>query len=275
MALLKIKDFDPNYKETFGGYDLKGASVYSEVSDEKIGSVDDLLVDEQGHFRYFIVDIGVWGFGKKVLLPVGRSQVDSEGKRVYALGFTKEQAEHLPEFSEDLKIDNNYEERVRGVYRPSEARSIESPMRPTDLPERGVPPTGYTHAQDIHNQPMPPVDQVPPSTPAGYPTQPSSTYPASGSSYPPTQTGYPTQPPPDYNRADPAYPSVMSSGGAGQSSVPQGGYPPNYPGTSPNVPYDYRQDPTLYEMNEQHHSVLQLLENRLRAKQMQSGHHNL
>jgi hypothetical protein len=157
MALLKIKDFDPNYKETFGGYDLKGASVYSEVTDEKIGSVDDLLVDEQGHFRYFIVDIGFWGFGKKVLLPVGRSQVDSEGKRVYALGFTKEQAEHLPEFSEDLKIDNTYEEQVRGVYRPSETRSIESPMRPTDLPERGAPIGPTSHQQDMPSQPCHPL----------------------------------------------------------------------------------------------------------------------
>lgn len=271
MALLKIKDFDPNYKETFGGYDLKGASVYSEINDEKIGSVDDLLVDEQGHFRYFIVDIGLWGFGKKVLLPVGRSQVDSEGKRVYALGFTKDQAEHLPEFSEDLKIDNDYEERVRGIYRPSATRSIESPMRPADLPERGVTPMGHT-SQDVHHQSVPPSGQVPP--PVGYPTQPTSTYPPSGTSYPPTPSGYPNQPSSDYNRAEPDYPSVMSSAPVGESGVQQGVYPPSSPAMGSNAAYDYRQDPALYEMNEQHHSVLQILENRLRAKQMGSGYRN-
>ncbi len=64
MALLKLEDFDPNYRETFGGGDIKGLSVYAE-GDEKIGTVSDALVDEQGNFRYFVVDLGFWIFGKK------------------------------------------------------------------------------------------------------------------------------------------------------------------------------------------------------------------
>ncbi|NTW18596.1 MAG: RlmF-related methyltransferase, partial [Nostocales cyanobacterium W4_Combined_metabat2_030] len=31
--------------------------VYASV-DEKIGTVSDILVDDQGHFRYFVVDLG-------------------------------------------------------------------------------------------------------------------------------------------------------------------------------------------------------------------------
>lgn len=122
MALLKLEDFDPNYRDTFEGGDIKGLSVYAE-GDEKIGTVSDVLVDEQGNFRYFVVDLGFWIFGKKVLLPVGRSRIDYGADRVYAIGMTREQADHLPEFSNLEKIDYDYEEQVRGVYRPATTRS--------------------------------------------------------------------------------------------------------------------------------------------------------
>ena len=116
MSLLKIKEFDPNYRESFEGKDIKGMGVFA-TADEKIGTVSDILVDEQGHFRYFVVDLGLWIFGKKVLLPVGRSRIDHTSERIYTVGMTKQQAENLPEFSEHKEIDYNYEEQVRGVYR--------------------------------------------------------------------------------------------------------------------------------------------------------------
>ena len=101
MGLLKIEDFDPNYRDSFNGSDLKGMSVYTQ-GDEKIGTVHDVLVDEDGQFRYLVVDLGFWIFGKKVLMPVGRSQIDQTADRVYAIGMTREQAENLPEFSDRL-----------------------------------------------------------------------------------------------------------------------------------------------------------------------------
>lgn len=116
MALLKLEDFDPNYRETLEGDDVKGLGVYTE-GDEKIGTVSDVLVDEEGHFRYLVVDLGFWIFGKKVLLPIGRSRIDYNADRVYAMGMTREQAENLPEFSDRMAVDYDYEERVRGVYR--------------------------------------------------------------------------------------------------------------------------------------------------------------
>ena len=116
MALLKLEDFDPNYRETFEGDDVKGLGVYAE-GDEKIGTVSDVLVDENGHFRYLVVDLGFWIFGKKVLLPIGRSRIDYNADRVYAVGMTREQAENLPEYSDRMTADYDYEERVRGVYR--------------------------------------------------------------------------------------------------------------------------------------------------------------
>jgi len=119
MALYRIADFDPNYRDTLQGNDVKGIGVYADAGDEKIGTVGDVLVDEEGHFRYLVVDLGFWIFGKKVLLPVGRSRIDYSAGRVYAVGMTREQADNLPEYNERETLDYDYEERVRGVYRNS------------------------------------------------------------------------------------------------------------------------------------------------------------
>jgi uncharacterized protein (TIGR02271 family) len=115
MALHKIKDFNPDYKEHFGDRDIKGLDVY--VADDKIGSVDDVLVDDGGQFRYLVINTGAWIIGKKVLLPIGRARVDDNAKRVYAIELTKAQVEALPEFTNDMVVDYDHEEQVRGVYR--------------------------------------------------------------------------------------------------------------------------------------------------------------
>jgi len=117
MVLYKLEDFDPQYRNSFEGNDIKGLGVYTERTDEKIGTVHDALVDDDGHFRYLVVDLGFWIFGKQVLLPIGRTRIDYNTDRVYAIGLTREQAENLPEFNERLATDYDYEERVRGVYR--------------------------------------------------------------------------------------------------------------------------------------------------------------
>lgn len=117
MALYKLHDFDPSYTDTLEGDDLKGFDVYADMGDEKLGKVHDVLVDEDGTFRYLILDMGFWVFGKKVLLPIGQARLEYSNKRVYAK-LSKQQAESLPEFTDDLKIDYDYEENVRGVYRP-------------------------------------------------------------------------------------------------------------------------------------------------------------
>jgi len=40
-------------------------SVYTQVNNEKIGTVSDIIVDDQGQFRYLAIDLGFWIFGKK------------------------------------------------------------------------------------------------------------------------------------------------------------------------------------------------------------------
>ncbi|MBE9192831.1 DUF2382 domain-containing protein [Gloeocapsopsis crepidinum LEGE 06123] len=117
MPLHKLEDFDPNYRETFGGDDIKSMKLYTEGGEE-IGTVRDVLVDPEGHFRYLVINTGFEAVGKKILLPIGLSRIDYNTHRVTVDGLTKLQVEGLPEYNEQLTVDYDYEEQVRKVYRP-------------------------------------------------------------------------------------------------------------------------------------------------------------
>lgn len=128
MALLKLADAYPNYRqEIFGGDDIKGYDVYSTAGNEKVGSVYDALIDESGSFRYFVIDTGFWVFGKKVLVPMGQVQIDYDQHRIYVTGMTKQEVENMPEYNDNMTVDYDYEERVRNVFRPTTATAT----RPT------------------------------------------------------------------------------------------------------------------------------------------------
>ena len=152
MVLYKLQDFEPNYRDTFEGHDINGVGVYTQGTDEKVGTVSDILVDEEGHFRYLVVDLGFWIFGKKVLLPIGRAHIDYNVDRVYTIGLTREQAEDLPEFNERQALDYDYEERVRGVYRqPADSVQPVDPLLTVDplLPLEATPLMDTTYQQPV------------------------------------------------------------------------------------------------------------------------------
>ncbi|MGH8000363.1 MAG: PRC-barrel domain-containing protein [Brasilonema sp.] len=139
MALYKLDEYNPDYTdEIFDGNDIKNFDVYAD--NDRVGSVVNILVDENdGRFRYFIIDTGFWVFGKNVLLPVGLARLDYENKHLYVPKLTKEQVKNLPDFSEILAINNDYEEQVRGVYRPSLT---------TPIPGLFPTPVAYNYAQE-------------------------------------------------------------------------------------------------------------------------------
>ncbi|MGL5834934.1 MAG: DUF2382 domain-containing protein [Waterburya sp.] len=141
-SLYKIADLYPNYQQdVFGDDDWKGYSVYSDT-EEKVGSVYDLLVDRTGNFRYFVVNTGFLGFGKKVLLPIGNASINRDRNRIYVTGFTKEQATNLPEYDDNLTVDYDYEEKVRNVYR----RPAKTSERPAYTREN----YSYDHEPDLY-----------------------------------------------------------------------------------------------------------------------------
>ncbi|MBW4665900.1 MAG: DUF2382 domain-containing protein [Cyanomargarita calcarea GSE-NOS-MK-12-04C] len=157
MVLHKISEFDPNYLDTIQGNDIKGMGVYTQGTNDKIGTVNDALIDEKGQFRYLIVDVGFWIFGKKVLLPLGRTSIDFKADRAYTR-LTKEQAEQLPEYEEGAAVDYDYEEQVRGVYRepqleasaPLEAVSSAAVVQPV-APRNITPVPAPTYDRDTYN----------------------------------------------------------------------------------------------------------------------------
>jgi uncharacterized protein (TIGR02271 family) len=122
MALHKIRDFEPNYLDYFDGQNILSFDLYSR--DEKVGSVDDMLVDEEGHIRYLVINTGVWIFGKKVLLPIGQARISYSDRRVYADSLMREQVEALPEYNEDAVLDRSYEDQVQRGYRSAGSMGV-------------------------------------------------------------------------------------------------------------------------------------------------------
>ncbi len=116
MPLYKLEDFDPQYRQTFKGEDVKSMDLYTE-SGNHIGKIADALVDNEGRFRYLVIDTGIENSSKQILLPIGLSRIDYNAQRVYVDGLSKEQVEHLPEYNDRIVVDYDYEEQVRGVYR--------------------------------------------------------------------------------------------------------------------------------------------------------------
>ncbi|MCX4993280.1 PRC-barrel domain-containing protein [Streptomyces sp. NBC_00568] len=104
------------YQATTGhiaGTDLTGYKV--EATDGSIGKVD--KHSDEVNSAYLVVDIGVWIFGRHVLLPAGTVQrVDQEERKVY-VALTKDQIKDSPEFDKDKHIgDAGYHEQVGEYY---------------------------------------------------------------------------------------------------------------------------------------------------------------
>lgn len=116
MPLHKLEEFEPNYREVFGGDDVKALDLYTEGG-VRVGSIYDALVDDKGRFRYLVVNTEFNGFSKKILLPIGLSRINYPAQRVYVDGLSKEQVEHLPEYHESTIVDQDYETRIRNIYR--------------------------------------------------------------------------------------------------------------------------------------------------------------
>ncbi|MGM3307169.1 DUF2382 domain-containing protein [Anabaena sp. WFMT] len=137
MPLHKLENFDPNYRETFGGDDIKTLHLYTEGG-VKIGKINNALVDDDGRFRYLVIETNIGSnFEKNILLPIGLAHINYPAKSVYVDGLSKQQVEQLPEYHENIVVDHDYEEQVRSVYRsPSGAVNYN--------------PETYTYEQEPH-----------------------------------------------------------------------------------------------------------------------------
>ena len=74
MALLKLKDFDPNYRQTLVDDGLIGLSVYADTTDEKIVSVKRKINEE----THDIHKEAVWREEVRIRKEVERDTVEAQ-----------------------------------------------------------------------------------------------------------------------------------------------------------------------------------------------------
>ena len=83
--------------------DIRGANLYSSISDEKLGKVDDVVFDNAtGDVQYIVVDTGGWLSSNKFMVPAREVSVreDDENNDHYYVGLDKKQIERLPAYDE-------------------------------------------------------------------------------------------------------------------------------------------------------------------------------
>ncbi|MBW4533334.1 MAG: DUF2382 domain-containing protein [Pleurocapsa minor HA4230-MV1] len=119
MTLQSIAEFSPNYnQEDLMDNELISKPVFIAQTDEKLGVVEDVLVDEFGHFRYLVVGAGSWLADQKFLLPIGRCRAIQDGQAIAVMDINNIQdLEQLPPYQSDSQLDYDYEESIRNIYR--------------------------------------------------------------------------------------------------------------------------------------------------------------
>ncbi|MGW2781590.1 PRC-barrel domain containing protein [Streptomyces populi] len=100
------------------GTDLVGYKV--EAVDGAIGKVDKHSDDVDS--AHLIVDIGVWIFGRHVMLPAGTvKRVDRDARKIY-VALTQEQIRESPEFDRARHVgDADYHDQIGDYYQSHRA----------------------------------------------------------------------------------------------------------------------------------------------------------
>lgn len=137
MALTRLQDFYQNYREALGDDDIKALEVYT-LGGAKIGSIEEVLLDQNGRFRYLAVNTNLAGGNKTILLPVGLARIDYNAGRVYTQGLSQERVEHLPEYKNGVAMDRTAEEQIRAIYQPTGYTTQNLPQTDVEFYDRNV-----------------------------------------------------------------------------------------------------------------------------------------
>lgn len=106
---------DTEFTFPAGAFDVRGWEVRTMVDGEKVGEIDDLLLDETGNLRYLDVDLPV--YSKHALIPIGAARVDEAENVVWVPGIAKGELEFVPAYDHDPHaITPEYENRVGAAY---------------------------------------------------------------------------------------------------------------------------------------------------------------
>jgi ribosomal 30S subunit maturation factor RimM len=126
MALRPISRVD-RYEFPPEAWDVRGWTVRAEVGDEKVGKVEDMLLDGSGRLRYLEVDLGL--MKKHILVPLEHAFADRESETVRIERMSKDELEEVPEYAVDPEsLDDGYERRLAAVYGDAPRSSAARPL---------------------------------------------------------------------------------------------------------------------------------------------------
>lgn len=113
MALHSVSE-SKNVRFDEGTYDLRNFEVRGRSDKDRIGTVHDVLVDDNGRARYVCIR---HDNDKHTLIPAGQTRADQRNRRLMVPGMTSESFRDVPEYSHDpAVIDANYERKLSSSY---------------------------------------------------------------------------------------------------------------------------------------------------------------
>ncbi len=151
--------------------DLRGWEVRTLVDDRAAGRVGDLLLDEDEHVRWLMLELEP---GRCVLLPSGQARADRDARRVWLPGLTADQLALLPDYDPAAgPPDPAREEALLAAYGAALLREGSAPAAPlpsgevvplSSLPELRVAngeddPRGWT-VRDAEDEPVGEVTEL-------------------------------------------------------------------------------------------------------------------
>lgn len=103
---------DPHLRST---RDVTGRTV--KTRDDDIGAVSDFVIDDETWaIRYLIVDTGTWLPGKKLLISTTWIERISWEQAAVFINLNRETIKRVPEFTDQILISRDYEERMHRHY---------------------------------------------------------------------------------------------------------------------------------------------------------------
>ncbi len=122
-----------------GAYDVRGWEVRTEADDEKVGKVDDILLDAGGDLRYLDVDLGL--FRKHVLVPLDRAHGEPDSEVVWIEGVSGDALEAIPEYNrEPDDVGSEYARRLDAAWAEVRNRPVtQPPARPATAQDAELP----------------------------------------------------------------------------------------------------------------------------------------
>lgn len=119
-----------------GTFDVRGWLVRTQLDDEKVGKVDDIIIDADGRPHYLDVDLR--GFDRHVLVPMHRAHPAAEDEVVWIEGLAKDHVGAIPAYAHDVEaLTPAYESRLAEAWDAAASGRID-PARPIDPTTDGM-----------------------------------------------------------------------------------------------------------------------------------------